>query len=159
MSRKVTYRTEIVVPQPQLVSGALNIKERVQPGSPCFALLRAAMQKVADERQGLIVDEYMDCNGERHECLLAVRTPAFLRAVGVNVDEDGRVLFVYDAQPKSKAKAGQLPADPQAAETICEEITQNYAALAVRRAMHVHGYRTQQRTESGQMIVEGVKAS
>jgi hypothetical protein len=140
-----------------LVSGALNIKERVKPGSPCFALLRAAMQKVADERRGIIVDEYMDCNGERHECLLAVRTPAFLRAVGVNVDEEGHVLFVYDAQPRAKAKpqAGQLPADPKAAEAICEEITRNYAALAVRRAMHIHGYRTQQRTESGQMIVEG----
>jgi hypothetical protein len=70
---------------------------------------------------------------------------------------------VYNAPPKAKAKAkakaGQFPDDPKAAETICEEITQNYAALAVRRAMHIHGYRTQQRTESGQMIVEGVKAA
>lgn len=155
MSRAVTYRTEIVVPQPQLVSGALNIKERIKPGSPCFQLLRAAVQKVADRHRGLVVDEYLDCNGRRHECLLGVRTPEVPRAVGVNVEPDGRVVFVYDAQPASVR--GQLPADPKRARQICDEIAQTYATFAVRRAMQARGFHTVQREGEQGSVVEGVR--
>lgn len=157
MSREVTYRTEIVVPQPQLAAGALNIKERVKPGSPCFDLLRAAVHKVADDHQGLVVDEYLDCNGQRHECLLGVRTPEVPRAVGVNVEADGRVVFVYDAQ--TQTSGGQLPANAKRAQQICDDIAQSYATFAVRRAMQARGFRTIQREEERGSVVEGVKAT
>lgn len=159
MSREVTYRTEIVVPEPQLASGALNIKERIKPDSPCFDLLRAAVGKAADARNGVVADEYADCTGQRHDCLLAVRTSDCPRGVGVNVEADGRVVFVYDTQTEAGDRSAAAPMRPEIAQAICDEIAQNYAAFAVRRAMQDSGFRTAHREEAQGSVIEGVKAA
>ncbi len=160
MSRAVTYNTEIVVPQPQIpkpqiITGALNIKEKVIESSHCLQLLKAALDKVVRDHGGHLDEVITDCNGLRRVCLLAVRTDDFPRGVGVEVGADGSVRFVYDAQPDGGRAAAD--AQPSVAERICREIARNYATLAIRQAMQLQGFRTAERVDGKRVIVEGVK--
>lgn len=160
MSRQVTYDTEIVVPQPQvpqpqIITGVINIKEKVIESSRCLQLLKAALDKVVRDHGGHRDEVITDCNGLRRICLLAVRTDDFPRGVGVDVGADGRVRFIYDAQPEGTRGAGS--AQPALAKRICREIARNYTTLAILQAMQLQGFRTAERGDGERVIVEGVK--
>lgn len=156
MSREVRYKTEIVIPQPQLAQGKVNVKDRVLPGSPCWEMLKAAVEQVAREQGGNVSHQYDDCNGNRHDCLFAMRTPNFPRGVGINVDAQGQVHFVYDEQ-----RQGSAVGSPNAAQGLCAAISQAYAARAVHRALQVCGFQTQDQVHQQQgqryVLVQGAK--
>lgn len=124
MSRISSYRTTIAVPRTQQA----NIK-----GSPCFDILQKALEKVARDRGGQLVQSYLDSDGREYKCLIGVKTKDFHRGIGINIAADGRVVFSYDAYNKEEV-----------AKAICDEITQNYVVIAVMRAQQKHGFRLQE---------------
>ena len=125
MSLTAEYVTEIVVPQPELIKLRANIKE-----SPCLQILRLAMEKIAQERRGILADGYHDCNGQFHPCLLALRTPETPQGIGVNVASDGRVVFHFD----------QRVSAPGVSRAIGDDIARAYAVIAVMRAQKQLGH-------------------
>jgi len=133
MSLETSYRTAIVIPKTQLVSDAANIKERVRPGSASLENLKRAMEIVIKNRGGEFDTAYSDNEGMRKECFLAIRTGDFPRGVGVQVDPDGQVTFHYDAYGDA-AEIGR---------SICDEIDQNFAVIAVMKYQNKHGFRVE----------------
>ena len=132
MSLTAEYETEIRIPQPQLQAAQGNIR-----GLPSMGIMRLAMEKVAKERGGQLADDYQDCNGKRHPCIMALRAPGFPNGVGVDVALDGRVLFRYDQQGESLAEA----------KTICDDLARAYATIAVLQAQKKLGYQVHLREE------------
>ena len=133
MSLEVKYKTEIVIPKTQLVSNIANIKDVMRPDSPCLQILRKAMELVIKKRGGVLDTAYSDNERKRKECFLAVRTGDFPRGIGLQVESDGRLTFLYDAYGDSQGVG----------RDICDEITQNYAVIAVMRAQSKHGFRVE----------------
>jgi len=133
MSLETSYKTAIVIPKTQLVSSAANIKEGIRPDSPCLEILRKAMELVVKKRGGVFDTAYSDNEGKRKECFLAVRTGDFPRGVGIQVEPDGRLMFLYDAYGDRRGVG----------RDICDEITQNYAVIAVMLAQSKHGFRVE----------------
>ena len=125
MSRTTSYKTEIVIPQPQLQSHAGNIK-----GTPCMEIMQLAINKIAKEHGGSATQSYRDCNGKDHPCLLGLSTPALPNGLGIDVDDSGRVRFKYDRQG---ANVGEVQA-------ICRDLARAYAVIAVMRAKRKRGY-------------------
>ena len=165
MSRVATYQTAIVIPRRQLPrpdprTGALNIP----PHSLCFDALRRALTKVANDHGGIVLYSpealYIDCRGQRHLCLIAIHTADFPRGIGLNIDEDGRLTFVYDGAREGDA-AGKFLVQPEVAQRICDEIAKHYATIAVLRAQASLGFQVsvQPLNLPGQqaVLVTGVK--
>ena len=125
MSMTTSYRTEIVVPKPQLASLQGNIR-----GVPCMEILRLALEKIASERGGTLTEGYTDCRGNLHRCLMGVQTKGFPRGVGVTVDSGGRVQFEFDRTGANTAEA----------DAICRDVARAYAVIAVMRAQNRHNY-------------------
>ena len=141
MSLEASYSTNIIVPKTQLVSHQGNLKE-----SPCMDILRLAMNKIIKERGGQFDTLYTDNEGKNINCVLSIRTKDFQRGVGATIENDGRVVFRYDAY-------GDLGSIGKA---ICDEINQNYNVIAVMRAHKKLGFTTDakfKKTTSGQKIV------
>ncbi len=133
MSLTAEYQTEIRIPQPQLRAAQGNIK-----GLPSMGIMRLAMEKIAKERGGYLSEDYQDCNGKRHLCVMALRSPLFPNGIGVDVGSDGRVLFRYDQQGANLAEA----------KVICDGLARAYATIAVLQAQKKLGYQVQVREES-----------
>ena len=125
MSMTASYKTEIIVPKPQLASLQGNVK-----GVPCMEIMRLAVEKIAREREGTVTDGYVDCQGKVQRCIMGLRTRALPRSLGVTVAADGRVRFEFDRQG----------ADAAEAEAICRDIARAYAVIAVMRVQKQHGY-------------------
>lgn len=126
MSLSTSYKTEIIVPQPQLRTFAGNIK-----GSPCMEIMQLALQKIAKERNGNITDGYKDCTGRQHQCIFGISTPSAPRGIGVKIDSNGRVSFPYD----------QRSVNTNEVQAICNDIARAYATIVVMRIQNQHGYR------------------
>lgn len=126
MSLSSSYKTEIVIPKPQLQAFAGNIK-----GTPCMEIMQLALAKIAKERNGRVTDGYQDCVGKQHKCVMGIATPAMPNGIGVEVGQDGRVSFPYD----------QKGADTREVQAICNDIARAYATIAVMRIRNQHGYR------------------
>jgi hypothetical protein len=125
MSLEARYRTQLVVPRTQLAALHGNFLE-----TPCGDLLHRALDKVARERSGALIDAWQDGAGRSRRALLALRTPDCPLGLGVDVEADGHVVFRYDARATNVAVVRRL----------CDEITQTYAVLAVMRAQAQHGF-------------------
>jgi hypothetical protein len=119
------YKTEIVIPKPQVAQLQANVK-----GVPCMEIMRLALEKIAKERQGTVTDGYQDCAGKDHRCILGLRTPRLSRGLGITVAANGRVRFEYDRQGANMAEA----------EAICRDIARAYAVIAIMRVQNQHGY-------------------
>ena len=135
MSMTSSYKTDIVIPKPQLRSLKGNIK-----GSPCMDIMQKAVSKIARERGGECTQSYRDCNGNEHPCILGLSTPQFKNGIGIQVDGSGRVQFKYDKQGGSET----------AAKSICDDLARAYSVIALMRAHKAHGYRTSIRDETPQ---------
>ncbi|MCL6580429.1 MAG: hypothetical protein K6U08_02280 [Firmicutes bacterium] len=126
MSVVSSYRTRITLsPRPVGKDGLPD---------PTWELMRQAVEVTAQELGGTVGDHILDAYGRTFRCEFAVTTPAFPRGVGVRVGPDGEVTFVYDhydAEGRGYRRA---------AAEISERITQNYAALAVARALAEMNY-------------------
>lgn len=125
MSLTTTYRTQIVIPKPQLAREAGNIQ-----GSPCLEILNLAVEKVVAERGGARAPGYSDCNGVVHPCVHAITTPTLPGGVGVLVEESGHVLFEHDRQRGGSGEAQEIAAD----------IARAYAVIATLRLQSLMGY-------------------
>ena len=124
MSLTASYRTEIVIPKPQLAQFQANVK-----GVPCLEIMRLAVEKIARERNGMVTDGYEDCAGKRHRCIMGLRTQRLPRGLGVTVTTDGRVRFEYDRQGADMAEA----------EAISQDLARAYAVIAIMRFQKQHG--------------------
>ena len=133
MSISTSYKTEIVVPQPQLRAHAGNIQ-----GSPCMQIMRLALAKIAKERNAQITDGYQDCAGVQHRCIMGISTPAMANGIGVEVGPDGKVSFPYD----------QVGANTAEVQAVCNDIARAYATIAVMRIRNQHGYRVDVESET-----------
>ena len=103
--------------------------------NPSFQILKRALEMIAQKHGGTLVDQVIDFSGQRTKCDLAVSTPEFSRGVGIRVDRNtGSVTFLYD----------QYGGYEQVARNITEEITQNYVAIALIRAMKSLGYKVEE---------------
>lgn len=163
MSRLAYYETSIVIPprpepRPVLRQGALNIQE-----SPCFELLRRALAKVAQDHGGTVLYGanafYLDCRGQKHPCLIALHTADFPRGIGLHVNPQGRLVFVYDAAEEGET-AGKFLVRPEVAQNICDEIAKHYVTMAVMRAQAKLGFRVSvqpARPGAPEVLVQGVK--
>ena len=125
MSMTASYKTEIVIPKPQLTSLQGNIK-----GSPCMEIMRLAVEKIARERAGTVTGGYTDCRGKSRTCLLGLCTNGLPRGLGVTVAGDGRVRFEFDRQGANAAEA----------DAVCRDIARAYAVIAIMRVQRQHGY-------------------
>lgn len=159
MSREVRYQTQIVIPEPEMVSADANIKDQVLSNGRCMRLLASCVERVAVERRGRVKRHFTDCQGRKHKCLFSVQTKDFPRGVGVRVDGQGQVSFVYDAQTKGRLAAKEV----QAADRICDEIAQTYATKAMHHALRSCGFQTsdhvQHQAQQRTVLVHGVKQS
>ncbi|NLN93124.1 MAG: hypothetical protein GX130_07455 [Candidatus Hydrogenedens sp.] len=133
MSRSRDYKTQIIVPVPQMKAFAGNIKE-----TPCMEIMAMALKKIAEEKGGTVTDSYTDCTGTKLPCILAIRTPALPRGIGVQVERNGKVSFIYDSEG----------VQPQEVEEICNGIARAYATIAVLRAQNTRGFRLCKETET-----------
>jgi len=133
MSMTARYKTEIVIPKPQVAQLQANVK-----GVPCMEIMRLAFEKIARERQGTVTDGYRDCAGKDRRCIMGLRTPRLSRGLGVTVAANGRVRFEYDRQG----------ADTAEADAICRDIARAYAVIAIMRVQNRHGYQVSVEQES-----------
>jgi hypothetical protein len=118
-------------------------KIKVKPGSPesptsqndpTWKMLRAAIEATAEDLGGTVGDSVLDYYSHRRYCDFAVSTPEFRRGVGVRVSRTtGEVRFLFDSYGDNQG----------AAKAIGDQITQNYTALAVARALRELNYDVQ----------------
>lgn len=144
MSLTAEYRTEIVIPEPELIKMRANIK-----GSPCIEILRLAVEKIAHERNATLSQGYSDCNGQFHQCLFGLKTNELPNGLGVTVASDGRVLFQFD----QKATSGPL------AGAIASDVARAYAVIAVMRAQRNMGHQVSISQEQPQCTGKSVRVN
>ncbi|HCJ10520.1 MAG TPA: hypothetical protein DHW14_05085 [Clostridiales bacterium] len=121
MSVISSYRTRIRLSPERLVGGEVD---------PTWRLMEEAVQAAADELGGRVTDRITDYYGRVTVCDFAVVTPEFPRGVGVRVEPSGEVVFIYDHYGGYQRVGAE----------IRERIAQNYAALAVARALEQMNY-------------------
>lgn len=148
MSTKTSYKVQVVIPKPpkaKLVSQLADLK-----GNPCLEILYEAANKVIRDKGGSVGQTYSDKAGNERSCLISIRPPEFPLGIGIDVTDDGKVKFQYDAL-----------GDGETARRLCNEITQNYVAIAVMRAQRELGFtvRVEERVTSGHkvLLITGVK--
>lgn len=156
---KRTYQPKIVVPKAQLpkarvTTGALDI-----PAGPALRLLRRAMELVAEGHGGSLDRMYSDCLGNKHPCWLAIRTENFRRGLGVQIEADGQVTFVFDAASVLEGSAQNLMGQARfildsgdEARELCNDIARTYATLAAQNAMQSLGLRVETRAEGSEAV-------
>jgi len=99
--------------------------------SPSFEILKKSLEIVAEKHRGRLTNYVMDSVGRKTYCDIAIVTPSFSRGVGIKIDrETGEVTFLYDEYGGFRSIARK----------ITEEITQNYVAITLIRAMKSLGY-------------------
>lgn len=144
MSHIAKYQTKIVLPW--LASEALRERD------PAWQTLRRAVELAAEELGGHVVPYIVDYYNTATDCDFGIVTPEFRRGVGVQVQPGtGEVRFLYDDYGGYKLQALK----------ICERIQQNYAALAVARALRELNYEvevSEERDEDGgrRVVLRGV---
>jgi hypothetical protein len=115
-------------------------------------MLAEAIGAVADEHGGRVGDTVTDFFGRRTEVDFALHTPEFPNGLGVNVDrKTGEVEFVYDEYGRYR----------RVISSLCDEITQNYTALAVSNALQSMNYNVQydeqeERLGERRVVIRGV---
>jgi len=112
--------------------------------SPSFEILKKSLEIVAEEHRGRLTNYVMDSVGRKTYCDIAIVTPSFSRGVGIKIDrETGEVMFLYDEY----GGFGSI------ARKITEEITQNYVAITLIRAMKSLGYHVEDMSKERETIV------
>lgn len=136
-SRIGWYKSKI-----RMRSHASNIE-----ANPAFQILKRSVEIVANENNGSLIDFVVGQNGTKKKCKLAVKTAKFKRGVGISINpKTGKVNFLYDSYGGYGKTAKQ----------ITEQITQNYVAISLIRAMKSLGYNVmEKKSESRSVILEG----
>jgi hypothetical protein len=122
MSEQASYDTYISIPS---LAEHKSLDGNLIDVEPRAALLLRALTLAAEDHAGRITDRIVDCDGRSLECLTGLVTKEIPRGVGVRIQADGRVVFVYDAQGDTLGWG----------KRIAGEIAANYNTLAVRLAL------------------------
>lgn len=100
-----------------------------------FQMLKRSLELVAKEHGGMVTKFVMDSYGRKTLCDLAIKTPEFQRGIGLKINRHtGEVTFLYDHY------GGYM----DTIRKITGEITQNYVALALIKAMKSLGYEVEE---------------
>jgi hypothetical protein len=135
--------SEIGVYESKIRLGVKGYASKIET-SPSFEILKKSLEMVAEERRGRLTDYVMDSLGRKTQCDIAIVAPDFPRGVGVKIDRNtGEVTFLYDEH----GGFGEV------AKKITEEITQNYVAIALIRAMRSLGYRVEDMSKERETVV------
>lgn len=144
MSHIAKYQTKIVLPW----HSSAAVRER----DPAWQTLREAVELAAEELGGRVVPYIVDYYNTATDCDFGIVTPEFRRGVGIQVQPGtGEVRFLYDDYGGYRLQALK----------ICERIQQNYAALALSRALKELNYEvelSEERDETGarRLVLRGV---
>ena len=144
MSEISSYQTRISIPS---LAKRTRLKGNIIDQEPRGALIKRALELIAEDHDGEITSEIQDCDGKTIPCLLGVSTPQCPKGVGVVVDKGGNVSFVYDAYGDNKGWGRK----------IAGEISANYNAIATRMALQNMNFEvtTQNcRTSQGQRLIK-----
>jgi hypothetical protein len=120
-------------------------------GTPAWLALKDAVEATAEELGGRVEAEITDYYHQTTPCDFAVVTPAFTRGVGLRANRStGEVSFLYDDYGGFRHTASE----------IVSRITQNFAAVAIARALmslHYDVEFEETRTEKGkkEVVVRG----
>jgi predicted XRE-type DNA-binding protein len=120
------------------------IKIRIK--NPNLAMLKRAVEMVAEELGGQVTTTIHDYFGRTMECAAAVKGEVFKRGVGVRVNEKGEVEVVGDfwGVPKSEVERFQ------------QLLVRNYTALALQTALAQLGYQVQVQRVQDKVFLRGV---
>jgi hypothetical protein len=120
------------------------IKIRIRNPDP--ALLRRAVEMIAEELGGELVTRIQDYYGRTMEVLLGIVNETFRRGIGVRVNERGEVEVV-----------GDFFLVPSSAVTRFKELlVRNYTTLALQTALVQLGYRVQAQKVNERIFIRGV---
>lgn len=108
-----------------------ELKVRRAKGSPSLQVFQKALEMVVDEHGGKLATEVSDYYGNKTKCEFAIVLPEFLRGIGIQIERDGSVNFVYDPYGEYE----------RIVQDIVNEITQCYTSIGLIRAMKSLGYR------------------
>lgn len=129
MSEVGWYETKL-----RIVAGTREYASRIEE-SPSFQILNRALEMVAEQYNGKMVQAVKDYFGNETQCDLAVVVPNFERGVGIKVDRlNGAVRFIYDP----------YGGYDKIAQDIADALIQNYTAIALIRAMKSLGYKVRE---------------
>jgi hypothetical protein len=117
---------------------------------PDLAVLRQAVEVVAQQHGGTVENFYVDYYGKRHQVAsqLALFTPEVKRGIGLLIDQATGVL--------------SFTGDPWAVQALFQqlqqEIVQTYVSLATLQALQALGYTAQalEGEAAGQIVIQGV---
>jgi hypothetical protein len=107
--------------------------------NPSFEILKKSLEMVVEKYGGRLTNSVTDALGRVTYCDFAISTPNFPRGVGIEINrETGEVAFLYDEYGDFR----------EVARRLVDEITQNYVAIALIRAMRSLGYQVEEEEES-----------
>jgi hypothetical protein len=127
MSEVAQYTTVIQIPS---LARRVSIDSNILDTDPRVELLKRALEIVIEEHGGTLSKNIMDCDGKQIPCLMGIRLNDFSQGIGVSVDTKGKVNFVYDSFGDRQGLGRK----------ICDEISQNYNAIALRMALSEMDY-------------------
>lgn len=127
MSEVARYRTVIQIPS---LAKRVNVNSNLIDLDPRSEILKKALEIVLQEHGGTMSQDVRDCDGKQIPCLMGIKPVDFPRGIGLTVDKDGKVVFVYDSHGDSQGLG----------QRICEEISQNYNTIALRLALSEMDY-------------------
>src|SRR5713226_8140677 len=128
------------------MSHIVEAKTRVQ--HPDLAVLRQAVDLVAQQHQGTVENFYVDYYGKRHPVAsgLALFMPGLPRGIGLTITQSGELAFTGDPWAVQRLF-----------EEVQQEIVQMYVSFATMQALQAMGYTTQaQDGLAGQVVIQGV---
>lgn len=143
MSEISYYETSIQIPRAQVVSETGNLID----GDIRLALLKRALQIVAEDHGGSITNDIRNADNGRISCLTGVTTNNFPRGIGVQIDEQGHVAFVYETRDDER----------QTGKMLAGEISANYNAIAIQQALQKMNVATQVHTGRTQAGVRQIR--
>jgi hypothetical protein len=129
-----------------MMSHIVEAKTTIQ--NPNRELLGQAVQLVAQQHRGYILDKYHDYFERTHTVStgLAIYTPNLTRGMGVEIKESGELTFVGDPWRVQNLF-----------EQLQQEIVQIYVALASMQALQQLGYSTQAIDgQNREVVIQGV---
>lgn len=117
-----------------VTSYSTRIRLEKRPGqgvreTPGWLLLVDAIEAAAETHGGRKARSISDYFGRAHHCDLALVTPGFPRGIGIKVEASGDVTFLYDDYGHGET-----------ARVLAGEVSQNFAALALARALEILNY-------------------
>lgn len=119
---------------------------------PAWEILQAAVQAAIEEHGGKVDETVRDIFGRPQRCDLALHVPHLRGGLGMMIDRrSGQLSFLYDDYGKAEEY-----------RALRDEILQNFAALAVSRALRTLHYQVDVDAsgtgEDKRVLVRGVLA-